>query len=167
MPLLQLRSHHGSQWCTCVSWNSHTSNNITFLSKATEYFFSHALAEVRGENTLEIKFTSTGYRTHNHQTRAGQAWSFTPGRFLPCCWSYWCITDCYCMTYAVNRMLKKRKRPRWPWIAHLNFWEDQSKFFFVAFRKEFTRISLCPYSASSRHSLRPCLSTDQNFANNF
>ena len=29
--------------------------------------FSHASAEVRGENTLERKFTSTGYQTHNHQ----------------------------------------------------------------------------------------------------
>ena len=29
--------------------------------------FSHASAEVRGENTPERKFASTGYRTHNHQ----------------------------------------------------------------------------------------------------
>ena len=29
--------------------------------------FSHASAEVRGENTQERKFASTGYRTHNHQ----------------------------------------------------------------------------------------------------
>ena len=29
--------------------------------------FSHASAEVRGENTLERKFTSTGNGTHNHQ----------------------------------------------------------------------------------------------------
>ena len=35
------------------------------------------------------------------------------------------------------------------------------------FRQEFTRISLCLYSASSPHSLIPCLLTDQNFANNF
>ena len=39
-------------------------------------------------------------------------------------------------------------------------------FFFVAFRKEFTRISLCLYSARSLHSLIPCLLTDQNFKNN-
>ena len=38
---------------------------------------------------------------------------------------------------------------------------------FVAFREEFTRISICLYSASSPHSLMPCLLTDQNFANNF
>ena len=37
-------------------------------------------------------------------------------------------------------------------------------FFFVAFRKEFTRISLCLYSARSLHSLIPL--TDQNFKNN-
>ena len=38
--------------------------------------------------------------------------------------------------------------------------------FFVAFREEFTRISLCLYSARSLHSLIPCLLTDQNFKNN-
>ena len=39
-------------------------------------------------------------------------------------------------------------------------------FFFVAFREEFTRISLCLYSARSLHLLIPCLLTDQNFKNN-
>ena len=29
--------------------------------------FSHASAEVRGENTSEKKFASTGDQTHNHQ----------------------------------------------------------------------------------------------------
>ena len=29
--------------------------------------FSHAAAEVRGENTPEREFASKGYRTHNHQ----------------------------------------------------------------------------------------------------
>ena len=53
--------------------------------------------------------------------------------------------------------------PRWPWIAYLNFWEDHIKFFFlVAFREELTRISLCPYSASSPHSLIPCLFVDRS-----
>ena len=46
-------------------------------------------------------------------------------------------------------------------IALANFF-----FFFVAFREEFTRISLCLYSARSLHSLIPCLLTDQNFKNN-
>ena len=41
-----------------------------------------------------------------------------------------------------------------------------SSSFFVAFREEFTRISLCLYSARSLHSLIPCLLTDQNFKNN-
>ena len=36
-------------------------------------------------------------------------------------------------------------------------------FFFFPFRQEFTRISLCLYSASNPHSLIPCLLTDQNF----
>ena len=39
-------------------------------------------------------------------------------------------------------------------------------FFFFVFREEFTKISLCLYSASSLHSLIPCLLTDQNFKNN-
>ena len=39
-------------------------------------------------------------------------------------------------------------------------------FFVVIFREEFTRISLCLYSARSLHSLIPCLLTDQNFKNN-
>ena len=38
---------------------------------------------------------------------------------------------------------------------------------FVAFREEITGISSCPYSASSPHSLIPCLLTDQNFGNVF
>ena len=33
--------------------------------------------------------------------------------------------------------------------------------------EDFLRISSCPYSARSPHSLEPCLWTDQNFANNF
>ena len=39
-------------------------------------------------------------------------------------------------------------------------------FFLVVFREEFTRISLCLYSARSLHSLIPCLLTGQNFKNN-
>ena len=36
----------------------------------------------------------------------------------------------------------------------------------VVFREEFTRISLCLYSARSLLPLIPCLLTDQNFKNN-
>ena len=62
------------------------------------------------------------------------------------------------MSNHVIILLKEITRgPRWPWIAHL---------IFVAFRKEFTRISLCLYSARCLHSLIPCLLTDQNFKNN-
>ena len=39
--------------------------------------------------------------------------------------------------------------------------------YFVTFREEFIKISLCLYSASSPHSLMPCLLTDQNLAHNF
>ena len=49
----------------------------------------------------------------------------------------------------------------------LNFWEDTGQFFLVTFRKEFTRIALCTYSASRPDSIIPCLLTDQNFANSF
>ena len=42
-----------------------------------------------------------------------------------------------------------------------------SPIFFVPFREEFTRISLCLYSARNPHSLIPYLLTDQNFTNNF
>ena len=41
---------------------------LTQLSfQSNQLLFSHASAEVRGENTPERKFTSTGYQTHNHQ----------------------------------------------------------------------------------------------------
>ena len=36
-------------------------------------------------------------------------------------------------------------------------------FFLVAFGEEFTRISLCPYSASSPHTLILCLLTRSKF----
>ena len=58
------------------------------------------------------------------------------------------------------------KQPRWPWITHLIFWDCSSQFFFVTFRIELTRISLCLYSARSLHLLIPCLLTDKNFKNN-
>ena len=65
------------------------------------------------------------------------------------------------------RRTKKTRGPRWPWIAHLIFLDCSSHFFsFVAFREEFTRISLCLYSARSIHSLIPCLLTNQNFKSN-
>ena len=38
---------------------------ISFQSH--QLLFSHASAEVRGENTPERKFASTRYKTHNHQ----------------------------------------------------------------------------------------------------
>ena len=44
-----------------------------------------------------------------------------------------------------------------------DFFEIALAIFFVVFREEFTRISLCLYSARSLHSLIPCLLTDQNF----
>ena len=41
---------------------------LTQLSfRSHRILFSHALAEVRGENTPERKFASTGSRTHSHQ----------------------------------------------------------------------------------------------------
>ena len=41
---------------------------LTQLSfKSHRLLFSHASAEMRGENTPERKFALTGYRTHNNQ----------------------------------------------------------------------------------------------------
>ena len=37
------------------------------VGKEQKLLFSHASAEVRGENTPGRKFASSGYRTHNHQ----------------------------------------------------------------------------------------------------
>ena len=38
-----------------------------FSFQSHRLLFSHASAEVRGENSLERKFASTGDQTHNHQ----------------------------------------------------------------------------------------------------
>ena len=38
-----------------------------FSSQSHRLLFSHASAAVRGENTPERKFTTTGDRTHNHK----------------------------------------------------------------------------------------------------
>ena len=91
------------------------------------------------------------------------------------CFVYWPLANA-CVSNSMNKqqsmwiyektMYNKTRGPRWPWIAHLIFWDCSSHFFFVAFREEFTRISLCLYSARSPHSLIPCLLTDQNFKNN-
>ena len=59
-----------------ISWQSVT--HMCFLAFSHQYLhhfsfqthrllFSHAFAEVRGENTPERKVASTGDRTHNHQ----------------------------------------------------------------------------------------------------
>ena len=39
---------------------------LTQTFQSHQLLFSHASAEVRGENTMERNFTSTGFRTHNH-----------------------------------------------------------------------------------------------------
>ena len=62
----QLRSYHGSRWCTCVSWLSYTSTNTNFF-QSHQLLFSRASAVVRGENTTERNFASTESRTLNHQ----------------------------------------------------------------------------------------------------
>ena len=49
----------------CIFWLSHASTNTTFLSETA--IFSHASAEVRGENTPERKVASTVDLTCNHQ----------------------------------------------------------------------------------------------------
>ena len=51
-----------------ISWRSVTHMCfLAFSHQSHRLLFSHASAEVKGENTTERKFASTGYRTHNHQ----------------------------------------------------------------------------------------------------
>ena len=62
---------------------------------------------------------------------------------------------------------KLNKRAKMALDRSPDFFEIATAIFFVVvFREEFTRISLCLYSARSLHSLIPCLLTDQNFKNN-
>ena len=55
----------GDAYVSCLS---HTRTKATYLSfQSHRLLFSHASANVRGENTPERNFASTGDRTHNHQ----------------------------------------------------------------------------------------------------
>ena len=51
---------------TCVTWPSHTSTNTTFFPQPPNTFLT-CFSRLRGENTPEKMFASTGPRTHNHQ----------------------------------------------------------------------------------------------------
>ena len=77
------------------------------------------------------------------------------------------ICDIKRLSFSLERVetIVETRWSRWPWVAQLNF-ETAIAIFFVTFREEFTRISLCLYSASSPYLLMPCLLTDQNFENN-
>ena len=63
-----------------ISWLSHTiTKHISFQSH--QLLFSHASAEVRGENTPERNFVSTGSKTHNHQVTEPPGWGlFSKGK---------------------------------------------------------------------------------------
>ena len=51
-----------------ISWQSVTHMCfLAFSHQSHQLLFSHASAEMRGENTPERKFASTGDQTHNHQ----------------------------------------------------------------------------------------------------
>ena len=65
---------------------------------------------------------------------------------------------------AVKR--KCNKRAKMALDRSPDFFEIALAIFFFFFREEFTRISLCLYSAKSLHLLIPCLLTDQNFKKN-
>ena len=55
---------------------------IQLSFKSYRLLFSHASAEVRGENTPERKLASTGYQTHNHQVTSPTCSPLGhPGRF--------------------------------------------------------------------------------------
>ena len=72
-----------------ISWQSVFPGFLTPVQtqvslQSHRLLFSHASAEVRGENTPERNFASTGSRTHNHQvmclissplSHPGRAWS--------------------------------------------------------------------------------------------
>ena len=61
----------------------------------------------------------------------------------------------------------KNKRAKMALDRSPDFFEDcSSQIFFLSLSEEFTRISICLYSARSLHSLIPCLLTDQIFKKN-
>ena len=51
----------------CISFYSSPLRPSQLFVQSHRLLFSHALTEVRGENTPERKFASIGYRTHNRQ----------------------------------------------------------------------------------------------------
>ena len=70
LSLSQLKSYHIGQWPNvCFLAFSHQLwPVVTQLSfQSHQILFSHASAEVKGENTPERKFASTGSGTHDHQ----------------------------------------------------------------------------------------------------
>ena len=81
------------------------------------------------------------------------------------------VKPCFSVTKhsvtKIKKKTKKQKRAKMALDRSPEYLKLPLPFFFVPFREEFTRISLCLYSASSPHSLIPCLLTDQNFTNNF
>ena len=66
-PFSQLMSYHGGPVGDTHVFPSFLTPVLTQLFLSHRLIFSHASAEVRGENTPERKFASTGVRTHNHQ----------------------------------------------------------------------------------------------------
>ena len=68
-PLNSFRSYRGGRLRTVFpGFLTPVQTQISF--QRHRLLFSHASAKVRGENTPERKFTSTRYRTHNHQVRS-------------------------------------------------------------------------------------------------
>ena len=61
-----------------------------FSFQSHRLLFSHALAEVRGENTPEIKFASTMSRTHNHQVMSPTRSPLGYAGGLNHCWNSLC-----------------------------------------------------------------------------
>ena len=76
------------------------------------------------------------------------------------------VVSFFTMFLPLLKTRRKNKRAKMALDRSPDFLRLLLPFFFVAFREEFTRISLCLYSARSLHSLIPCLLTDQNFKNN-
>ena len=132
--------------------------------------FSHASAEVRGENTPERKVASTWDRTHNHQVMSPTRSPLShPGglEFLR-------ISSC---PYIVQEAPIHQSHVFWQIKISQTLFEKSHPRNILAKlfqnltsgygEEDFLRISSCPYSARNPHSPEPCLWMDQTFTNKF
>ena len=93
---------------TCFLAFSHQSLLI-FSFQGHRLLFSHAPAEVRGENTPKRKFSSTGDRTHNHQvihvSLTRSPLSHPAGAFITCMFDLHFTSLYFCLYLSQSSML--------------------------------------------------------------